>query len=380
MILKVNFMLKQNNDLKNSMNKTLFYCGSCLLFIHAISCNEKAKQTTQAKTVQDTLQAFIVTAQPVNKTITLPAELMPFEKAELFAKIQGYVKNIKVDIGDHVRSGQVLAILQASEYNANLLQSVSSAQSAKAKYQTSKDYYDRLLNASKEPGAIAEGELIKAKNQMLSDNEAFNAAKQASGAYSQINNYLIIKAPFNGVVTQRNVDPGDLVAAGNSKPLLIVENNSTLRLRVSVPETYTAAAVNIKDIIFSVDAVPEKSFSATLDRKSNTIDPGNRTELWEFLVKNNTNELRSGMYANAKFPLSRNANSVVVPYAAIATTLEKKFVIKYDNGLTQWIDVRNGINMDSTVEIFGNIKPGDTLLKKATDEVKNGTKVIVRLK
>jgi membrane fusion protein, multidrug efflux system len=373
-------MLKKNNDLKNSMNKALFYCASYFLFIQVTGCNDKAKQATQTKTIQDTLQAFIVTAQPVTKTITLPAELVPFEKAELFAKIQGYVKNIKVDIGDHVKSGQVLAVLQASEYNANLLQSVSSAQSAKAKYQTSKDYYDRLVNASKEPGAIAEGELIKAKNQMLSDNATYNAAKQASGAYSQINNYLIVKAPFGGVVTQRNADPGDLVGAGNSKPLLIVENNNTLRLRVSVPETYTAAAVNTANIIFSVDAIPEKSFSATLDRKSNTIDPGNRTELWEFLVKNKTNELRSGMYANVKFPLSRNAASVVVPYGAIATTLEKKFVIKYQFGETKWIDVRNGINMDSTVEIFGDIKLGDTLLKKGTDEIRNGTKVAVRIK
>ena len=102
--------------------------------------------------------------------------------------------------------------------------------------------------------------------------------------------------------------------------------------------------------------------------------------MWEFLVKNNTKELRSGMYANARFPLSRNVPSIVVPYAAIATTLEKKFVIKYHNGLTEWVDVRNGINMDSTIEIFGNVKAGDTLLKKATDEVKNGIPVIVRIK
>jgi membrane fusion protein, multidrug efflux system len=90
--------------------------------------------------------------------------------------------------------------------------------------------------------------------------------------------------------------------------------------------------------------------------------------------------LRSGMYANVKFPLSRNAASVVVPYGAIATTLEKKFVIKYQFGETKWIDVRNGINMDSTVEIFGDIKLGDTLLKKGTDEIRNGTKVAVRIK
>ncbi|HYJ65900.1 MAG TPA: hypothetical protein VEV62_19290, partial [Parafilimonas sp.] len=119
--------------------------------------------------------------------------------------------------------------------------------------------------------------------------------------------------------------------------------------------------------------------SATLYRKSNTIDLTNRTELWEFLVKNDAGELRSGMYANVKLPLQRKQPSLVVPYTAVATTLEKKFVIKYHNGQTEWIDVRNGINMDSTTEIFGNISPGDTLLKKATDEVKNGIAVKVAL-
>lgn len=363
------------------MNKTFFYTGLCLLFIEVIiSCGDKVKNSTEIKTVPDTLQAFIITTQQVTKTITLPAELTPFEKAELFAKIQGYVKNIKVDIGDHVKSGQVLAIVEAAEYNANLLQSVSSAQSAKAKYQTSKDYYDRLMNAAKEPGAIAEGELVKAQNQMTADSAAYNAAKQTSNAYSQLNNYLVVKAPFNGVITQRNADPGDLVSSSNSKPLLIVENNNTLRLKVPVPETYTDAVTNAKEINFTVDAIPDKNFIASLYRKSNTIDLTNRTELWEFLVKNDAGELRSGMYANVKLPLQRKQPSVVVPYAALATTLEKKFVIKYHNGLTEWVDVRNGINMDSTIEIFGAIMPGDTLLKKATDEVKSGTKVIVRIK
>lgn len=362
------------------MSKIFLYaCFWVVIALSLISCSNKEPQTVQTKTTIDTLQGFVVTQQPVNKTATLPSQLVPFERAELFAKIQGYVRKMKVDIGEQVKAGQVLAIMEAAENNANLLQSVSSAQAAKAKYQTSKDYYDRLLNAAKEPGAISESELIKAKNQMITDNEAFQAAGQASNAYSQINNYLIIKAPFAGVITQRNADPGNLVSSSNAKPLLVVENNAVLRLKVPVPETYMDAAMEAKQISFTADAIPDKSFTATLYRKSNTIDLTNRTELWEFLVKNPDNKLRSGMYANVNLPLQRKQSSLVVPYAAVATTLEKKFVIKYHNGQTEWVDVRNGINMDSTIEIFGNIMPGDTLLKKATDEVKSGTKVSVRI-
>ena len=360
------------------MNKIFLYIAY-VLTVFIIGCSSKQQQSTQIKTTQDTLQAFVVTQQQVSKTVTLPSQLVSFERTELLSKIQGYVKKINADIGDHVKSGQVLAVIDAAEYNANLLQSVSSAQSAKAKYLSSKDYYDRLINAAKEPGAIAEGEVVKAQNQMMADSAAYDAAKQTSNAYSQLNNYLVVKAPFSGVVTQRNADPGDLVNSNNSEPLLVVENNGTLRLKVPIPETYTDAATETKEISFTVDAIPNKKFSATLYRKSNTIDLTNRTELWEFLVKNDAGELRSGMYANVKLPLQRKQPSLVVPYTAVATTLEKKFVIKYHNGQTEWIDVRNGINMDSTTEIFGNISPGDTLLKKATDEVKNGIAVKVAL-
>jgi membrane fusion protein, multidrug efflux system len=361
-------------------NKQFFVAVLISIFFMVImGCKSKAPEATTAKTTQDTLQAFVIKQQTVSKIISLPSQLESFEKADLFAKIQGYVRKMNVDIGDRVKAGQVLAVIEAAEYNANLSQSVASAQSAKAKFQSSKDAYERLLNAAKEPGAIAEVELVRAQNQVMADSAAYDAAKQTSNAYSQLNNYLIIKAPFNGVITQRNADPGDLVSSGNKEPLLIVENNLQLRLKVPVPETYTDAATEAKNINFTVDAMPDKNFSANLYRKSNTIDLANRTELWEFLVKNDGGFLTSGMYANVKLPIARKNPSLVVLYPAVATTLEKKFVIRYENGQAKWVDVRNGINMDSTVEVFGDIKPGDTLLVKATDEVKNGSNIVIKL-
>jgi len=86
------------------------------------------------------------------------------------------------------------------------------------------------------------------------------------------------------------------------------------------------------------------------------------------------------MYANVTLPLSRKNVSLVVPYSAIATTLEKNFVIKYTNGIAKWIDVRSGINMDTLIEVFGNLLPGDTLLLKATDEIKNNQNIQIVLK
>ena len=364
---------------KNKADYYIVFFASLLML--ATGCKNKETGTvTLADSRQDTLQAFIIRQQLVSKTVSLPSQLEPFERAELFAKIQGYVRKMNVDIGEKVKAGEVLAVIEAAEYNANLSQSISSAQATKAKYQSSRDAFERLLNAAKEPGAIAEGELVKAQNQMMADSAAYDAAKQTSNAYSQLNNYLFIKAPFNGVITQRNADPGDLVSSNNPKPLLVIENNSLLRLKVPVPETYTDAATGTKIIPFTVDAIPGNSFTATIYRKSNTIDLANRTELWEFLVKNEKGLLRSGMYANSKLSVSRKYPSLVVPYLAVATNLEKRFIIKYHNGKSEWVDVRNGITLDSTVEIFGDIMPGDTLLFKATDEIKQGQTLAVKVK
>lgn len=374
---------KEFTNLKQTVTKSMFIhiaaLGAITICLLAVGCKNKQAEISQAKADVDTLAAFVLKKQIVSQIITLPSQLEPFEKAELFAKIPGYIRKMNVDIGDRVNAGQTLAIVEAAEYNANLSQSVAAAQSAQAKYQSSRDAYDRLLNASREPGAIAEGELVKAKSQMLSDSAAYIASKQASAAYSQINNYLVIKAPFTGVVTQRNADPGDLVNGTNAKPILIVENNSTLRLKVPVPETYTDAATETKDVTFTIDAIPDNSFSASIYRKSNTIDLSNRTELWEFLVKNNSGLLRSGMYANVSLPIMRKNPSFTVPYSSVATTLERNFVIKVQNGESKWVDVRNGINMDKRLEIFGNLNDGDTLLVKSTDEIKPNQHLVIKM-
>lgn len=371
---KVNFIPPHNPA--NMHNQQKLYWILFLAMASCTACREKAASKQPAPSA-DTLNAFIVSKKTVSKNLLLPAELIPYERAELFAKIQGYVKQMKADIGDRVQKGQVLAIVEAAEYNANLLQSKSSTQSAKAKFQSSKDYYDRLQIAAKEPGAVAASELVKAHNQTLEDSAAYAAAQQASEAYSQLNNYLVIKAPFNGVVTQRNADAGALVSS-SSKPLLVVENNKLLRLRVPVPETFSDA-INSKTTSFTVDALPERTFSGSLSRKSGTIDLSNRTELWEFLVNNDSMLLRSGMYANVKLSIERQQPTVVVPYSAVATTLEKKFLIKYRNNQVLWTDVRTGISLDSAIEVFGDVQPGDTVLVKATDELKPGTHVQVKI-
>ena len=339
------------------------------------SCGQSTSTSNTAATTpaQDTVPVFLLRTDTLKKTVDLPGELQPWLQTDLFAKVQGYVRQMKVDIGDRIHKGQTLAILEAPEVNTQVSASQAALASAFSRYTASKDKYQRLFQASQSesPGIVAPVDLVTSHDQMAADSAAWEAAKQQSKAYKEVSGYLFITAPFDGTVIARKADPGALVSA--STMLLTVQDNNTLRLRISVPETYVAAATGKKDLSFSVDAWPQQRFTGTLTRKTETIDPATRTELWEYDVDNRQHLLKAGAFVYARLSLGRGAPSMILPPTAIATTLERKFVIRVHDGKAQYIDVRQGMTTDSGVEVFGDLHPGDTLLTKATDERKPGT-------
>lgn len=344
-------------------------------------CKESSSSNSEIakKTGADSVAVFTLQKDSANKRITFPAELIPLERAEIFAKVSGYVSALKVDIGDKVNKGQVLATLEAPEMIANYAQANADIQTARSKYLGSLDAYRRIVNAAKVDGTVAAGELEKAKSQMLADSASLDAARSKTNAYAQLKDYLIIRSPFSGIVTQRNVDPGTLVSIGNAKPILVVENISTLRLRVPVPEAYTTANAETSSVNFTVDAQPDITYQAKLSRKAGAINLSNRTETWEYLYQNSGLQLKSGMFANAILKLGRKVPTFLVPSAAVATNLERRFVIRLKEGKAEWVDVRVGINMGDRIEIFGTLAEGDTLLARATDEIKGGASLIPKL-
>jgi membrane fusion protein, multidrug efflux system len=344
-----------------------------LLTAVVLACSEKKETSNKATSSEqaDSLKVFALQKDTVSKALKLPAELHPWERAEVYAKVDGYVKELKVDIGDKVRKNDILLILDAPEVAANYAKASADLQGARAKYHTSRDTYKRFVNAAKEKGAISDNEMDRTRNQMLTDSANYVSAQSSTSAYNQLKNYLVIRSAFDGIVTERNVDPGTLVGKG-TKPLIVVENLSKLRLRVAVPEAYTTAIPTSESVQFSVDAQPSEKYKGQLARKSNQIDANTRTELWEFEVTNATLDLKSGMYGSVFFTVHRSEKSFVVPYTAVVTNLERTFVIRVKNNKTEWVDVRAGINMKDNIEIFGDLNEGDQLTIRATDEIKNG--------
>ena len=342
------------------------------LVLAACNNNQPVKQGVAVNT-PDTVAVFILHDTSVAKNIELPAELLPYEQAALFARVQGYVKEIKVDLGDKVHRRQTLALIEAPELQTKYAEFESSLQAAKAKFMSSMDVYQRLYKASqaKTAGIVAPVDLERSRNQLMADSASYESARKLAQSYKEVAGYLVLEAPFDGIVTARNADRGALV--GNNQMILTVQNNRTLRLRIAVPELYVASGTAKKEVNFRVDAYPEKLFTATLSRKSGSIDPVTRTEQWEFNYDNKSNELKAGSFAYVKLNLQRSGNSFVIAPVAIVTNQERKFVIRVKNGKAEWVDVRQGMSTDKGIEVFGNINNGDTLLSRATDERKPGS-------
>lgn len=356
------------------MKQQLFIILSSVILL--VSCKEKSAKQNTAVSVIDTVPVFVLHDTSINKIIELPAELLPQEQSVLYARVQGYVKEIKVDIGDHVRRGQTLAVIEAPELQTKYAEFQSSLQAARAKYMSSMDLYQRLSKASqaRTAGIVAPVELQRSYNQLTADSASWEASKKLAQSYKEVAGLLVLESPFNGIITTRSADRGALV--GNNQVILTVQNNGTLRLRVAVPELYIASSSAKKEVNFRVDAYPQKLFTATLSRKSGTIDPATRTEQWEYSFNNSANELKAGSFAYVKLNMQRAGNSCIVPPGAIVTTQERKFVIRVKEGKAEWVDVRQGMSTDKGIEIFGNIGNGDTLISRATDERKPGTVVI----
>ena len=321
----------------------------------------------------DTVPVFVLHDTSLTKSIELSAELLPYEQAELFARVQGYIRDVKVDMGDKVSRGQTLAIIEAPELQTKYAEFQASLQAAKAKYMSSADVYQRLSKAAqaKTLGIVAPVDLERSRNQYLADSASYEASRQLTRSYKEVAGYLVLQAPFDGVITARNADRGTLV--GNNQAILTIQRNNKLRLRVAVPEVYVASGAIDKITNFRVDAYPNKLFQATLSRKSESINPQTRTELWEYVYDNNNHELKSGSFAYVKVGLQRTGFSFIIPPTAIVTNQERKFVIKIKEGKASWVDVRQGMSTDKGIEVFGELNNNDTLVIRATDERKPGS-------
>jgi len=343
------------------------------------------------------VQVTRVVSQQLKTTVHLPGQLVPYEVVDVYPKVTGFVKWIKVDRGSHVKAGEQMALLEAPELLAQRAEAESKFQSAEsqlaagqAKLAADRATFQRLGNAAKTPGVVAQNDLEVAEKTAQADQanvesleKSAQAAQEALRAVSQLEAYLSITAPFDGQVTIRNVHPGALVGpaggAGAMTPIVQIQTLTRHRLVVPVPE-YDASGVPAgTEVSFNVPTFPGKTFTAPITRISGAVDIKTRTMPVELDVRDPKAQLEPGTYCDVAWPVRRAYATLFVPASAVANDLERTFVIRIRNNQAEWVDVKTGAASGSLVEVFGNLQGGDEVAQRGTDELRAGTSVTPQL-
>jgi membrane fusion protein, multidrug efflux system len=331
------------------------------------SSEPAAAATAGAGEAVPVVEVVAVTADKLDTTARLPGELAPYEMVALYPRVNGFVEEIGVDRGSAVRHGQLLARLSAPEL-------ASQRAEAESKLSAARSTFERTRAAAETPGAVAKHDL-----------EVAEAAVQAEEARVQslrtLESYLSVRAPFDGVITERNVHPGALVgppAGANATPMLRMESVGHLRLTVAVPETDVGAIAEGAKAEFAVRTWPGQRFVGVIKRVAHAIDPKTRTMPVELDVENLTNKLAPGMFAEVFWPIRRATPSLFVPPGAIVQTTEKIYVGRVRDGVVEQVTVQRGTALKDRVEVFGPLAAGDAVMRRGSEELKDGTKVKAR--
>jgi RND family efflux transporter MFP subunit len=291
-----------------------------------------------------------VTRGDLSSTLTVAGEFQPYQEVDLHAKVSGYIRRINVDIGDRIKNGEVLAVLEVPELNAQVARAKSEVAYAQADYVAVHAAYTRLAEAAKRrPGLIAEQKLddTRAKDQ---DSEAkINVAKSALEAtegqlavskadnqrVQSLEDYSIVTAPFTGVVTMRYADVGSLIQAGTtsatqSEPVVRVAQSDLLRLRMPVPEEDVPYIHIGGEMQIRVKATG-KTFTGKVIRFTRELNTSTRTMLAEVDVPNPDLSLTSGMYAETTITLQHKSNTLIIPAGAVIRQGGSSYVLVVDS-------------------------------------------------
>jgi RND family efflux transporter MFP subunit len=371
--------------------KTVFL----LLALGMTACGGSA-QTPASAPVQaapPALDVVAVVERAVSVTLPMPAELEPYQTVAIYPKVTAFVRTIGVDRGSRVRTGDVIARLEAPEVLAQRAEAESKVQSAEAqlavarsKADSDASTNDKLNAAAATPGVVAGNDLVLAQkavessqSQVVAAQRNVDAARQAVQSIAEIEKYLNVTAPFDGIVTERDVHPGALVGPASGQgaaiPIARLVQNDRLRLVVPVPEAYVAGMSRGAAIAFTVPAYPGQAFSGTIARIAQIVDVKTRTMAVEADVINKDGRLAAGTFCQVQWPVRRPGPSLLVPGGSVASTTQRTFVVRVRNGRTEWVDVKTGLGSGPLVEVFGELRPGDQVATRGTDELPSGTQV-----
>ena len=301
------------------------------------------------------------------KEITIPAEFRPYTEVELHAKVSGYVKEMKVDIGDRVKAGQLLAVLEVPELHDDFDHAVASHARAQAEYRDAHLAYTRLVAVNQDhPNLIAQQDLDTAQAHDATAQGAVAAAKSDVEKYQTLVGYTRIVAPFDGVITKRYADPGSLIQAGTASntqamPLVRVSDNMLLRLDFPVSVDYVHGIRLDEPVRVRIDSLGGRVLSGKIARFSDRVDDSTRTMVAEMEVPNSSLELVPGMYASVVLKVDERAHSLAIPIEALPAGGKSVLVVNAAREIEER-PVTLGLETPARYEVLSGLKEGDLVV------------------
>lgn len=298
-----------------------------------------------------------------SNSIKLPAEIIADKYSEINSKVLSSVKTLRVDIGSKVNKGDLLIEFEAPEITAQLASLRSKVVSLESQTKLSVSNYNRILNASKAEGSVSDFALEEALVKMESDKAILNATKADLEQVKSMTDYLIVRAPFSGVITQRNVDIGNLAGPSTKQPLLVLQDNLNLRVQLSVAEKYSPYVALGDSLSFTVRSLGATPFSARVTRKAGALDAHLRSELIEADLRSVNSQLLPGMIAEVTLNLNGKMKTYLVPKTAVGKSDKASYVVLMRDNVKQNRYIHIGAEQGMMIQIIGDFENGTQVLK-----------------
>jgi RND family efflux transporter MFP subunit len=317
--------------------------------------------------------------------MTIPAEFRPYEEVELHAKVSGFVREMKVDFGDRVKAGQLLATLEVPELQDELHNAIATEQKAEADYTNAHLIYMRLAAVNKEhPNLVAQQDLDTADAKDRTTAAAIAATKADVGKYNTLVAYTFITAPFDGVITKRYADPGALIQAGTtsdtqSLPLVRVSDNYRLRLDFFVSQRYVKDTHVGDTVEVRVESQGGKTFTGAITRTTERVEELTRKLTTEIEVPNPNLELVPGTYAEVVLKVESHPHALAIPAEAVPPGQQSSVYLINDQHQIEVRPVTLGLETPNSYEVLAGLKEGDLVLVGSRSQVKPGQTVEPKL-
>jgi RND family efflux transporter MFP subunit len=370
-----------------SRRSWIIACGILLvfagIFAYGIISRLRHAATVRAETTQMSLPSVSVAtperSAPLQE-IVLPGNVQPFTSAPIYARTNGYLKTWYADIGAHVKKGRLLAVIETPEVDQQLRQSRSNLATSEANLRLSeitKNRYQGLLATH----AVAQQDVDNAVGTYNANKSIVDANQANVNQLETLQSFEKVYAPFDGIITARNTDVGQLISAGNSgdvkTDLFHISQPGKLRVYVNVPEQYSQAATPGLTAELTLAEFPGRTFQGNLVRTSDSINYTTRTLIAEIDVDNPTGKLLSGAYTQVHLKVPGQTSSYLVPVSALIFRSHGLQVAVVKNGAALLIPVTPGHDYGERIEIVSGLQAGDTVITNPPDSLVSGQKVEV---